>query len=41
MGKTLPIGKVGTELTFFDHLNQIPMCGTDHAHIDVNRGSTA
>jgi len=33
--------EVGAEFTFVDHLSEIPMCGTDHAHIGVNRGRTA
>src|ERR1700682_3496367 len=36
-----PIEEVGAEFTFVDHLSEIPVCGADHAHIGVNRGSTA
>ena len=36
-----PIEEVGAEFTVLDHLNKITMCGADHAHIGVNRGSAA
>src|SRR5216684_7761275 len=38
---TEPIEEVGAELAFFDHLNEIPMCGADHAHIAANCGGAA
>ena len=40
-GKRSPIEEVGAEFTFVDHRYKIPMRGTDHAHIGVNRGSAA
>src|ERR1700691_592312 len=36
-----PIEEVGAKFTIVDHLKEIPMCGADHAHIGMNRGSTA
>jgi len=36
-----PIKEVSAEFTIVDHLNEISMRGTDHAHIGLNRYSTA
>src|ERR1700689_366204 len=36
-----PIEEVGAKFEIVDHLSEITMCGADHAHIGMNRGSTA
>jgi hypothetical protein len=36
-----PVEEIGSELTFIDHLNEIPVCSADHAYIGLNRGTSA